>query len=56
MDEPKPNQVEKVKIPSKELRQRLGRSMTDKEYIEFIFKALDHYKRFLQKQRDQGAR
>lgn len=56
MQETKPNQVEKVKIPSEELRQRIGRSMTDKEYIEFIFKAVDHYKRFLQKQRDQGAR
>ena len=56
MDEPKPNQVEKVKIPAEELRDRVGRSMTDKDYIEFIFKALDHYKRFLQKQRDQGAR
>lgn len=56
MQETKPNQIEKVKIPSEELRQRIGRSMTDKEYIEFIFKALDHYKRFLQKQRDQGAR
>jgi ParB family chromosome partitioning protein len=56
MQETKPNQIEKVKIPSEELRQRIGRSMTDKEYIEFIFKAVDHYKRFLQKQRDQGAR
>ena len=56
MQEMKPNQIEKVKIPSEELRQRIGRSMTDKEYIEFIFKAVDHYKRFLQKQRDQGAR
>lgn len=56
MDEPKPNQAEKIKIPTAELRKRIGKSMTDTEYVEYLFSAVDCYKKQLQKQRDQGAR
>ena len=56
MDEQKPNQVEKVKIPADELRARIGKSMTDEEFIQYLYSAVDHYKKYLQKQRDQGAR
>lgn len=56
MDEPKPNQTEKVKIPTAELRKRIGKNMTDADAVDFIFKSIDYYNRYLQKQRDQGAR
>lgn len=56
MDELKPNQAEKVKIPTDELKKRTGKSMTDADAIDFIFKAVDFYVRYLQKQREQGAR
>ena len=56
MDELKPNQTEKVKIPTDELKKRIGKNMTDTDTVDFIFKAVDFYVRHLQKQRDQGAR
>ena len=54
MDELKPNQTEKVKIPTDELKKRIGKSMTDADAIDFIFKAVDFYVRHLQKQREQA--
>ncbi|MCH5323863.1 MAG: ParB/RepB/Spo0J family partition protein [Eubacterium sp.] len=54
MDELKPNQAEKVKIPTNELKKRIGKSMTDADAIDFIFKAVDFYVRHLQKQREQA--
>ena len=56
MDEPKPNQAEKVKIPTAELRKRIGKNMTDTEFVEYLFSAVDCYKKQLQKQRDRDAR
>ncbi len=60
MDEQKPNQVEKVKVPADELRTRIGKDMTDEEFIDYLYKAIEHYKDYLKKQRDkkheQGAR
>ncbi len=56
MDEPKPNQVEKVKIPADELRKRIGKNMTDEQFIQYLYSAVDYYKKYQQKQRDQGAR
>ena len=56
MDEQKPNQVEKVKIPTEELRSRIGKSMTDEAFIKYLFTAVDYYKKYLERQRDQGAR
>ncbi len=56
MDEPKPNQREKVKIPADELRARIGKSMTDEDFIKYLYAAVDYYKKHLERQRDQGAR
>ena len=56
MDEQKPNQVEKLKIPTEELRSRIGKSMTDEAFIKYLFTAVDYYKKYLERQRDQGAR
>ena len=60
MDEQKPNQVEKVKIPADELRKRIGEDMTDDAFIKYLFDAVEHYKNYLNKQqekkRDNGAR
>ncbi|MBR0231712.1 MAG: ParB/RepB/Spo0J family partition protein [Clostridia bacterium] len=56
MDEQKPNQVEKVKIPTEELRSRIGKSMTDEAFIKYLYTAVDYYKKYLERQRDQGAR
>ncbi len=55
MDEQKPNQVEKVKVPADELRSRIGKDMTDEEFIKYLYDAIEHYKKYL-KQREQGAR
>ncbi len=60
MNEQKPNQVEKVKVPADELRTRIGKDMTDEEFIDYLYKAIEHYKDFLKQQRnknrEQGAR
>lgn len=56
MDEPKPNQTEKVKIPTDDLERHIDKSITDADAADFIFKAVDFYVRYLQKQRNQGAR
>ena len=56
MDELKSNQVEKVKIPADELRKRIGKSMTDEAFIKYLFAAVDYYKKYLERNRDQGAR
>ena len=56
MDEQKPNQVEKVKIPADELRKLIGRNMTDEQFVKFLYEAVDYYKRHLDRQRDDGAR
>ena len=56
MDEPKPNQAEKVKIPADELRKRIGKNLTDEAFIQYLYAAVDYYKKYLDRQRDQGAR
>ena len=56
MDEQKPNQIEKVKIPADELRKRIGKNMTDEDFIKYLYSAVDYYKKYLERNRDQGAR
>ena len=56
MDEPKPKQTEKIKIPTEELRSRIGKNMTDEDFIKYLYCAVDSYKKYLERQRDQGAR
>ena len=56
MDEQKPNQTEKVKIPADELRRRIGKNMTDEAFIKYLYAAIDYYKKYLERRRDQNAR
>ena len=60
MDEQKPNQVEKVKIPADELRMIVGKDMTDDAFIKYVLAAVKYYKDYLYKlheqRRDDGAR
>ena len=56
MDEKKPNQAEKVKNPADELRKRIGKNMTDEAFIQYLYAAVDYYKKYLDRQRDHGAR
>ena len=51
---PKPNQVEKVRIPSDELRKRIGKNLTDDEFVKYLYKAVDFYERHLERQREQA--
>ena len=51
---PKPNQVEKVKIPVDDLRKRVKRNMTDAEFIEYLYKTVDFYEKHLERQREQA--
>ena len=54
LSEPKPNQVEKVKIPVDDLRKRVKRNMTDAEFIEYLYKTVDFYEKHLERQREQA--
>lgn len=54
MTEEKPNQAEKFSIRMDRLRRWIPREMTQQQTEEFIMKALDHYSRFLQKQKIRG--
>ena len=54
MKEEKPNQVEKVKIPTEELRKRIGKNLTDEAFIKYLYDAVDYYNKYLQRQREQA--
>ncbi len=54
MSEAKPNQVPKYKFSYDKLRPYIPDSYTDKKAEEYVIKALDHYKRFLQRQKEQS--
>ena len=54
MNEEKPNQVEKIKIPTEELRKRIGKNLTDEALIKYLYDAVDYYKKHLQRQREQA--
>ena len=54
MEEAKPNQVSKRKFSYENLRQYIPDSYTDTKAEELVIKALDHYLRHLQKQREQS--
>ncbi|MCR5636167.1 MAG: ParB/RepB/Spo0J family partition protein [Clostridiales bacterium] len=56
IEEKKPNQTEKVKIPTDELIKRIGKNMTDDEFIKYLYKAVECYKQYLARQRDRDAR
>lgn len=56
MSREKPNQVEKLKLDFKDLQPKMPKGMSITNYADHIFKALDFYNRYLEKQRQQGAR
>ena len=56
MSQEKPNQRETVKIPTERIRSLLPQKYDAKQTEEYIVKALEHYHRYLQRQRDRGDR
>ena len=56
MDEQKPNQIPTFKISEDRIAQIIGKHFTQKEFDDYIVKAVEYYHRYLQKQREQGVR
>lgn len=56
MSREKPNQVEKLKLSFRDLQPKMPKGMPSTKYTEHIFKALDFYNRYLEKQKSMGAR
>ena len=56
MAQEKPNQRETVKIPTERIRSLLPQKYDAKQTEEYIVKALEHYHRYLQRQRGRGDR
>ena len=54
MAEEKPNQKPKFKFSFERLRPLIPQGYADKQAEDYIVKALEYYKRYLQKQRDQA--
>ena len=54
MDEIKPNQKPKFKFSFERLRPLIPKGYEDAQAEEYVIKALEHYKKYLQKQRDQA--
>ncbi|MBR2589347.1 MAG: ParB/RepB/Spo0J family partition protein [Clostridia bacterium] len=56
MSQEKPNQRETVKIPTERIRSLVPQKYTAKQTEEYIVQALEHYHRYLLRQRDRGDR
>ncbi len=56
MSREKPNQVEKLKLDFKTLAPKMPKGMPSTKYTEHIFKALEFYNKYLEKQKSMGAR
>ena len=61
MTKPKANQQEKLmlpyqKLPVDKIRRYAGTEPTPKVVEDFLLKAVEHYCRYLQRQRDRDAR
>lgn len=56
MSKPKPNQQEVIKIKVDSVDKYLKGYKTPKEREQFLIKACDYYSRYLQRQKDRGAR
>ena len=52
MAEEKPNQKEKVSVPLSALKGKVPDSYTDRQLQEYVIKAVDHYHRYLMRQRE----
>lgn len=56
MTKPKANQKEYLKIPAERINQYFDERVTNKQREEIIIKALDHYSRYIKRNKDRGAR
>ena len=56
MKQPKPNQVQMVKIPEESINKYVKSSATVKEKEEFLAKAVEYYGKSLIRKKDRGAR
>ena len=54
LSQEKPNQRETLKIPMDKLRDRLQQNLSVQQQEEFILKAVDYYKKYLQRQRENS--
>ena len=54
LSQEKSNQRETLKIPMDKLRDRLPQNLSVQQQEDFILKAVDFYKKYLQRQRDQA--
>lgn len=54
MAEDKPNQKPKFKFSFERLKPFIPKDFTDNEAEDYVIRALEHYKKFLQKQREQA--
>lgn len=52
MAEEKPNQKERVSVPLSALQGKVPDSYTDKQLQDYVIKAVDHYHRYLMRQRE----
>lgn len=56
MQEEKPNQREKLIIPNKAVEKYIPKSVPLEKRQDYVFKALEHYSKYLQRQKMRGAR
>lgn len=56
MEEEKPNQKEKIVFRGNRVRNLLPKSMSISETEDYVCKALEHYNKFLQRNRDRDSR
>lgn len=56
MEEEKPNQKEKIVFRGDRVRKLLPKSMSISETEDYVCKALEHYNKFLQRNRDRDSR
>ena len=54
LSQEKPNQRETLKIPMDKLRNRLPQNLSVQQQEDFILKAVDYYKKYLQRQRENS--
>ena len=54
LSQEKPNQRETLKIPMDKLRDRLPQNLSVQEQEDYVLKAVDYYKRYLKRQRENS--
>lgn len=52
----KPNQIEKLKVDMQTLRRKIPRNITQDQYTEYIYKAIDFYNKYREKQKSINIR